>query len=175
MGAAISNGNAGVQGRRDRLSFGWESIEALLAEPNIRELIVDYWSELSPVPHLKLDIDWPRLLEWERQFIYRVWAARVNGTLAGFASFQIAPHVMHKSTLFAVDYGHFLAPAFRDTSSMVGARMWRSAKVALKEAGVEVGFLHDNALRPLSPFFLAIGARPFSAMWLWDLRDENHD
>ena len=75
----------------------------------------------------------------------------------------------------AVDGGHFLAPAFRDTSAMVGARMWRSAKAALIEEGVKVGMLHDNALHPLSPFFLALGARPFSSMWIWDLRDEDHD
>ena len=160
----------------ERVRFGWESIEKLLAEPNLRELLTSYWEELSPVKHLGLDIDWPRIIAWERQFLFRVWAARVDGTLAGFITFFVAPHFLHKSTLFALDYGHYLAPAFRDTEHRVGARMWWTAKAALKELGVEVAFLHDNALRPLSPFFLALGARPFSAMWLLDLRpDEDHD
>jgi len=157
---------------RSKTAFGWEPLETILAEPNIRELLTSYWAELSPVKHLPLDVDWPRLLEWERQFVYRVWVARVNGTMAGFISFIVQPHYLHKNTMFAVDYGHYLAPAFRDTGEMVGARMWRSAKAALIEGGVEVCFLHDNARRPLSPFFLALGARPFSAMWLWDLRGE---
>lgn len=158
---------------RSKTSFGWENLETILAEPNIRELLVSYWEELSPVKHLPLDPDWPRMLEWERQFIYRVWVARVGGTMAGFISFFVQPHFLHRHTLFAVDAGHYLAPAFRDTSAMVGIRMWRSAKAALIDEGVQVAFLHDNALRPLSPFLLAIGARPFSAMWLMDLRDEN--
>ncbi len=158
-----------------RLAFGWEKLETILTEPNFQDLAYGYWEELSPIKGLPLDVNWPQLLEWERKFIYRVWAARVGGTLAGFITFLVQPHVFHQNTLFAVDYGHYLAPAFRDTGSMVGARMWRSAQAALKEAGVEIAFLHDNAKRPLSPFFLGIGARPFAAMWLWDLRDEDHD
>ena len=71
----------------------------------------------------------------------------------------------------AVDGGHFLAPAFRDGHDRIGWRMWKGAKEALIEEGVQVGMLHDNALRPLSPFFLALGARPFSSMWIWDLRE----
>lgn len=150
-------------------------LETLLAEPNIRELLTSYWSELSPVKHLDLDIDWPRLLEWERKFIFRVWAARVDGTLAGFITFLVQPHFLHRNTLFALDHGHYLAPVFRNGHDRLGWRMWTGAQAALKDLGVELCFLHDNALRPLSPFFLAMGARPFSAMWLWDLRDEDHD
>jgi hypothetical protein len=136
-------------------------------------LLTSYWRELSPVKHLPLDIDWDRLLTWERQFIFRVWACRVDGTLAGFITWMVQPHFLHRNTLTAIDHGHYLAPAFRG-NGMIGMRMWRSAKVALKDLGVEICFTHDNALRPLSPFFLAIGARPFSAMWLLDLRDEDH-
>lgn len=152
-------------------TFGWESLETILAEPNVRELLTSYWRELSPVKHLPLDIDWDRLLAWERQFIFRVWVARVDGTMAGFITWMVQPHFLHRNTLFGLDHGHYLAPAFRN-NGMIGARMWRSAKVALKEIGVEVCFVHDNALRPLSPFFLAIGARPFSSMWLIDLRED---
>ncbi len=159
----------------DKLSFGWERLELILREPNIRDLLTSYLQELSPIKGLKLDIDWAHFLQQEQLGVYRVWTARVNGTLAGFVSFYVKTHPYFRTVLFAVDGGHYLAPAFRDTSSMVGIRMWRSVKAALIEEGVQLAFLHDNALRPLSPFLLAIGARPFSAMWLMDLRDEDHD
>ena len=155
----------------DKTTYRWEPLATILAEPNVRELIEAYWTELSPIKGLPLDIDWDLLLGWEREFRFRVWVARVNGTLAGFITFVVQPHFLHKSTLFALDHGHFLGHAFRDTGQRIGARMWSTAKVALKELGVEISFLHDNALRPLSPFFLSLGARPFSAMWLMDLRD----
>jgi hypothetical protein len=158
-----------------KTAYRWEPLATILAEPNVREMIEAYWTELSPIKSLPLDIDWDRLRDWERQFIFRVWCARVEGTLAGFITFCVQPQILFKSTLFAVEQGHYLAHAFRDTQQRVGARMWWTVRPALKELGVDVVFLHDNALRPLSPFLLSIGARPFSSMWLLDLRDENHD
>lgn len=155
----------------DRITYQWETLEKLLAEPNVRDLIVGYWGELSPVKHIPLDIDWSRLLRYEAEFIYRVWTARVNGTLAGFVSFYVQPHIYYRNTLFAVDGGHFLSPAFRD-KGRIGWHMWRSAGIAMKEAGVKVVMLHDNAKRPLMPFFLALGAEPLSTMWVWNLEDD---
>ena len=89
----------------DKLSFGWERLEFLLKEPNIRDLLTSYWEELSPLNGLPLDIDWARLLRHEAEGIYRIWAARVNGTLAGFAAFYVQPHMYHRSVLAAVDAG----------------------------------------------------------------------
>jgi hypothetical protein len=153
--------------------FGWEKLATLLAEPNIRDLIEAYWLELSPIKHLPLDIDWPRLLRGEADGVYRVWTARVDGTLAGFIAFWVQTHMYHRTVLFAVDGGHFLAPAFRD-KGMLGWRMWRAAKAALAGEGVKVWMTHDNARRPLMPFFLALGLEPLSTMWIGRL-DEDHD
>ncbi len=157
----------------DKLNCGWERLEFLLKEPGIRDLITGYWEELSPIPHLRLDIDWGRLLDQERAGIYRIWTARVNGTLAGFAAFYIQTHMYYRTVLAAIDAGHYLDPAFRD-KGMVGWRMWRSAKAALIEEGVQFIMTHDNAKRPLMPFFLALGFEPLSTMWIGDLR-EDHD
>jgi len=157
----------------DKLTFGWERLSILLKEPNIRDLLVSYWSELSPLKGHRLDIDWARLLRHEAEGIYRIWTVRVNGTLAGFAAFYVQTHMYHKGVLAAVDGGHYLAPAFRG-KGMVGWRMWRSAKAALIEEGVQFIMAHDNAKRPLMPFFLALGFEPLSTMWIWT-GDENHD
>ncbi len=150
---------------KSRVTFGWESLEVLLQEPNTRELLTQYWSELSPIKHIPLDIDWPRLFEWERDGIYRIWAARVDGTLAGFVAFYVQPHVYYRAVLFAVDGGYFIAPAFRG-SGRVGFRLWSTAKTALKAEGVRVVMAHDNAHRPLMPFFLSLGLEPISCMWV---------
>ena len=149
----------------DKLSFGFERLEILLREPGIRDLIENYWQELSPFPDLPLDIDWARLLRHEAEGIYRIWTARVNGTLAGFVAFYVQTHMYHKTVLAAVDGGHYLAPDFRG-NGMVGWRMWRSAKAALIEEGVRFIMAHDNAKRPLLPFFLALDMDPQS-VWHW--------
>lgn len=158
--------------RGDRLVFGWEELGTLLKDPNLRDLITGYWEELSPIKHIPLDIDWPLLLDWNAKGIYRIWTARVNGTLAGFVSFFISPHIFYRNILFAVDRGHFLSPAFRDTNARLGWRLWSTATAALKQMDIKVAMLHDNAKRPLMPFFLALGAEPLSTMWVLDFTKE---
>lgn len=160
----------------DRTRYGWEKLEVLLGEPNVREMIEDYEIEhRSPVlAHLKVDIDWPRLLAQEASGVYRVWASRVEGTLAGFIAWYVEPHPYYRTVLFAVDGGHFLAPAFRN-KGRIGWRMWSSAVAALRREGVQVAMWHDNARRPMTPFSLGLGGEPLSTWWGKDLRDDNHD
>lgn len=149
-----------------KLRFGWEHLETLLAEPNVKDLITGYWQELWPYPDIPVVVDWPLLLRREAEGTYRVWSARVDGTLAGFASFYIEPHVYASTTLFAIDGGHYLSPGFRDTEHRIGWRMWKTAKAALKAEGAKVIMAHDNASRPLMPFFLALEMEP-RTVWFW--------
>jgi hypothetical protein len=160
--------------KADKLTFGWERLSILLKEPNIRDLLTSYWQELSPLKGHRLDIDWQRLLRHEAEGIYRIWTVRVNGTLAGFAAFYVQTHMYHKGVLAAVDGGHYLAPAFRD-KGRIGWRMWKTAKAALLDEGVQFIMLHDNARRPLMPFFLALGFEPLSTMWIWTPDGETAD
>lgn len=148
-----------------RASFSWEPLEELLREPNVKDLIRDYHDELSPLKGFApLDVDWEELLRRDRLGSFAVWAARADKTLAGFVSFYLEPHVFYRTTLFAVDAGHYLSPGFRD-NSRIGFRMWRTACAALEERGVKVIMAHDNADRPLMPFFLALGFHPRSTMF----------
>lgn len=147
-------------------TFGWEPLADLLNEPNIRDLVTSYWAELSPIKAVApLDPDWSGMLDAERKCRFKVWTARVDGSLAGFIAWHIVPHLMHNSTLFAIDAGHYLGPAYRDTPGRVGLLMWRKTEAALKELGVKVILTHDNAVRPLLPFFLGLGYQPRSTMW----------
>jgi len=157
----------------DRLRFGWEKLDALLAEPNLPDMLADYEIEhRSPVlAHLPVDIDWPRLLAQEAAGVYRVWSARVEGTLAGFVAFYVEPHPYYRTVLFAVDGGYFLAPAFRN-KGRIGWKMISSAVDALRREGVQVAMIHDNARRPMTPICFALGAEPLSVWWIMDLKDD---
>ena len=152
-----------------RVSCAWEPLGKLLDDPSVRGLIEEYWSELSPIKDVAvLAPDWPQFLANEASGRFKVWAARVDGTLAGFVSFHIYPHLAYRHTLVAIDGGHYLAAEYRD-NGRIGWRMWKSAGAALKREGVKIAMLHDNAMRPLMPFFLALGAEPRSTMFWWRL------
>ncbi len=156
----------------DKLNCGWERLEFLLKEPGIRDLITEYFEELSPFTDIPLDIDWGRLLDQERAGIYRIWTARVNNTLAGFAAFYVQTHMYFRTRVIAVDAGHYLSSEFRN-NGRIGYKMWKSAMVALKEEGAMAIMAHDNACRPLMPFFLSLGLEPLSTMWIGRLDDDD--
>ena len=153
----------------ERVRFGWEKLETLLKEPNVQDIVTQYWAELWSHKDIKCEPDWSRFLKLEQDGIYRVWTAHVGSTLAGFASFYVQPFILSRSTLFAIDGGHFLAPCFRD-NRQIGWRMWRTAKAALQAEGVKMWVAHDNAQHPLMPFFLALGMEPRTT-WFWGRLD----
>lgn len=151
-----------------KIACAWSPLAEVLAEPNLPDLIRSYWEELSPHPALVCDPDWPLMLTMEAEGRFKVWTCRVDGTLAGFIAFHFMTHIAYRSTVLAIDAGHYLGSAWRNRGR-IGYNMWRSVKPALKAEGAVLAMLHDNAARPLMPFFLSLGAEPFSTIYWWDL------
>ena len=147
------------------LSFGVEPLAKLLADPALREMIEDYYEELSPLKHiLPLDLDWAGMIEEEAGGTFFVWAARVDRSLAGFISFRLVYHPHHRRVLFAIDAGHFLAPAFRG-KGRVGYRMWRTAEPEARRRGAKLIWGHDSATHSLMPFYLALSYEPVGTVF----------
>lgn len=147
--------------------FAWEPLAQVLAEPNAADMIRSYVEELSPLRDiLPVAPDWEMKRRMEAEGIYRLWAARVDSTLAGYISFQIVPHTDYKDVKFAFDAGHYLSPAFRDKPGRLGFRMWRTGTAALRELGVQFVMSHDNACRPLMPFMIGLGFEPLGGVYL---------
>ena len=151
------------------VACAWEPVSRLLDEPGLQAMVEAYWQELSPRHDvLAFAPDWLQMIELESAGVFRVWACRVDGEIAGFIGWHIFRPIMYARTLWAVDGGHYLAGPFRD-NGRIGWRMWKSAGVALEEMGVAAAMMHDNAKRPLAPFFLGLGAEPVSSTYLWVL------
>lgn len=148
----------------ERVTFGWESIKELLAEPNFRDVVRAYHRELWGETGVSCDPDWERRIAMEEQGMYRAWTARVDRTWAGFIEWQIAPTINAKGTLFAIDAGHYVTPTFRGNNRL-GYRMWSTAFAALKREGVKVVMAHDNIRHPLMPFMLGLGMKPVGTLY----------
>lgn len=145
--------------------FGWEAVESLLKDAGLRDLLGGYYEELSPYKAVApLAVNFDLMAEWEKIGGYRVWVARVNGALAGMIGFQLCPHLNYKTTLFAIDSGHYLSPAYRG-KEWIGVKMWGAACEALKELGVKIVIAHDNVVHPLDPFFKRLGFEPRSTLF----------
>ncbi len=153
-----------------KAKYGWETLAVVLAEPNAAEMIRAYHEELSPLKGIiPVRPDWERKRRLEDEGVYRLWTARVDGTLAGYLSFQVFPHPDYMGVPFAFDAGHYLAPAFRDMQARLGFRMWRTAEHALRKQGVQFVMSHDAAARPLMPHFIGLGYAPLGGLYLRQL------
>jgi len=146
-----------------KIVCAWSPLAEVLAEPNAGDMIRAYSEELNPLDE-PTDPDWSKLMAMEEQGLYRLWACRVDATLAGFISFLIMPHHNYRNVLFAFDHGNYLSPAYRNNPGQVGLRMWRSVESALRELGVRYVSAHDGQ-RSLLPFFLHLGYRPTSTLY----------
>jgi L-amino acid N-acyltransferase YncA len=146
-------------------TYGWEPVWKILGEPNIAELIGDYWEELSPIKEVApLAPDFDRMMTLDHAGLFKAWCARSEGgLLLGFIGFYVMPHLNYRHTLFAFDNGHYLHPDHR--GGWTGVHMWRGACDALRELGVKVVIAHDNALRPLEPLFKRLGFQPRGALY----------
>ena len=144
--------------------FEWMPLKALLTEPNFRDIANAYYDELWGDTGIICAPDWEKRQAMEDAFCYRIWTARVDGTVAGFIEFQIGPTVNAKDTLFAIDMGHFVSPPFRG-KGVIGYRMLRTAERALEEMGVKAILMHDNLRHPLMPHFLSLGFRPIGTLF----------
>ena len=141
------------------LTFGWESIRVIAAEPNLRDMMSEMYEELGRFREISPIVpDFARMMHMEDLGIFQVWAARTeHGLLAGWIELHICPHIHCATTLWAFDSGHYLSPAFRG-NGFAWVRMWRTAMAALKERGVKLLAAHDNAQRPLDVVFRRLGA-----------------
>lgn len=145
------------------LAFGWESCEAVFADPRFRDLIGEQWTELSHLPDEPLDLDFPRAFQMERAGAYRLWIARRNDRMVGFIQWQIICPLGYRNTKWAIDAGWYFEAAERDIFAALG--MWRGAVDALKTEGVGVVRGHDNHKRPLGVFFKRLGMAAISTVY----------
>jgi hypothetical protein len=146
------------------ITFGWASVTDLLDEPNLRELAREQHEEFGGLPDtIPLDVDVEKMLALEKLGVFKVWTARQDDLLIGFIEFHVSPTLHHRTTLFAIDGGHYLLPEFRDI--FVHIKMWRSALTALQGMGVAAVLAHDNPRRPLGAFFRRLGFDPGGSLY----------
>lgn len=147
------------------VTFDWLPVAQFLEEPNVWELMEQEYYEFEKYHRqIPMAVDFERMLEAERQFRYRMWAAHQDGLLIGFIEFHLGPTFHNRSMLYAQDGGHFLAPEFRDVFTFL--KMWRTAEEALRELGVQVILAHDNDVRPVAPVFKRLCYQPVGTVYL---------
>lgn len=115
-----------------RLEFGWEPIDRALAD-GFDELAIMHWEEAEG--EIAYEPDWDQARYLERSGAFRVFTARLAGTLVGYSVWVIAPALHHRNTLHAFNSAVYLDPEHRRGRN--GVRLIQSCEAALAELGVK--------------------------------------
>lgn len=121
---------------QSKVTFQWERLSRILAEPNINDLLQAHWHELGVhKEQMPLDPDYEFMLKANETNFFMVWAARDGKTLVGYLAWWVKPHIHYKSTLTAVEDLFMLMPSYRQ--GLTGYRMFTTSLAALKARGVK--------------------------------------
>jgi hypothetical protein len=135
------------------LTYGFEFVEHIRKDPDLKT-ILKAWED-NFISFLPPDPNWDRMERAEKAGCYAIWVARKGRRLVGFIEWHLGPTFHQKSTMYAIDGGHFVTPEHCGTFDWL--RMWRLAMEALRELGVQVVIAHDSPARPLNVVFTRLG------------------
>jgi GNAT superfamily N-acetyltransferase len=99
-------------------------------------LLESHWEEVgTDKDKIPMDVDYEQYAQAALQGILHVMVARSHGSLVGYHSTFVRPHIRYKSTLMGFVDVYFLHKDFRRGST--GIRLLKAAETSLKARGVK--------------------------------------
>jgi hypothetical protein len=107
-----------------------------LREDNLEAMMFAHWRECS-IDHdaVPLNPDWELAAEMEKRGTLLAFGLFDDRKLVGYAVFEMAPHLMFKSTLYAWNTGFYVAPESRKGNAAF--KLFVGCEDALKRMGVK--------------------------------------
>jgi GNAT superfamily N-acetyltransferase len=100
-------------------------------------MFVSHWREVAiNQDRVPLDVDVPRLLQYERMGCLGIVTARDGKRIVGYVVVLMGPHLHHASTKWGQFDGFWLEPGWR--TGLVGYRLLQNAVRMAKEKGIQV-------------------------------------
>lgn len=121
------------------MNFARETLDTCLNEA--KPLLIDHWKEIAQYDDILLDVDTERYYNLERSGFLRIYTARKDGLLVGYAVFVVNTHPHYKNSLQAMQDIIFIHPSHRGT----GGKFILWCDRQLKDEGVQVVFHHIKA------------------------------
>jgi GNAT superfamily N-acetyltransferase len=125
-------------------------------EEECQELIRLHWEEIAlNKAKIRLNPDWESYYEAEKQGKFKVFTARLSGTLVGYFAVFIGSNPHYKDHLFAANDVIYLHKDFR--KGMTGVKLIKFAEACLKQDGVSVLSINTKTHQPFDPILSRLG------------------
>lgn len=143
-----------------RVTYGVETIAEVIAE--IIPLLDAHWDEIAHFRDIPLSPDWARYRMAENARALRIFTARADGALVGYAIFFVmrAPHY---NVVQADQDILFLLPEYR--RGLTGLALIKHADKELKHEGVTIVMHHVKAAHDFGPLLEHLGYEPVDRLY----------
>ena len=138
--------------------FAREAVADVLEE--IKPLLEMHWREIAHYQDIDLNPDW----DWYLKFPgVRVFTARRDGVLIGYAVFFVGPNRHYRQSIQAMQDILFLHPDYRGTT--IGPRLVWYSDMQLKAEGVQAVYHHVKVAHDFGPLLKRFGYELVDAVW----------
>lgn len=122
--------------------------------PDLEPLLMRHWEEIAHFKDIPLNPDFDAYRAMEEKGLLRVFTARNDGVLIGYAIFIVATNI-HYATKQAVQDVLFLAPEYRN--ARVGLGLIQYGDEELTREGVSAVYHHVKAAHDFGPLLRRLG------------------
>lgn len=130
---------------RSDVAFATESFEAIFTEGS--QLLANHWVEIAHYKDIPLDIDVERYRAMEAAGMLRVFTARLEGRLIGYAVFVVNRNSHYRSSVQAVQDVLYVDP--HERRGLTGLKLVKFADEVLRVEEVQVVYHHVKAKHPI--------------------------
>lgn len=127
----------------------------------IMPLAVEHFKEVDPFTDKKQCTD-VRNYENASDLI-RIFTARINGQLVGYAAFIVSKHQHYTDSLQAQQDAIYLSPAARKGPAGIAFMVW--CDKALADEGVEIIYQGSSHKRDIGPVLKRLGYEPIETLY----------
>lgn len=118
-------------------------------------LFAGHCDEISVFPEAELCPDWESYDGMQNYLRLKIYTARENGELAGYAFYIVMPHLHYSKSLFAFQDLLYLKPEYRGDGNGVGLIKYSEKK--LKKLGVDRITQHSKEKKDLTGLLTRLG------------------
>jgi GNAT superfamily N-acetyltransferase len=137
----------------------WQSAYA-----DAQPLLRCHWREIAHYPDIPLDVDAASYEQVEAAGMLRIYTARLDGKLVGYAAFIVSPSLHYKGSIQAKQDVLYVDPAHR--GGTIGARLVKFSDAHLAIEGVQVVMQHVKLSHPLLGRLLVLrGYEPIETLY----------
>lgn len=129
----------------------------------VEDLLVRHWEEIAHYKDIPLEVHWPTYEAAEAVGGLRIFTARVNGELVGYACLRVHYNPHYCSSLQALQDVLFLAPEYRN--ARIGRQLVAYADASVAAEGVQVTYQHSKVRQPIDALLERQGYELVERIW----------